>query len=252
MNDSAQSLEHALRALGLHVMARDLAAVIAQAERENWGYRRCLQHLAERELSERLNRKVEGLLKRADIPVEFTLERLDPAKIAEKPRRLLPTLLTGDFVRRGDNLLCFGLPGRGKSHYCGAIGRELIRQHQMKVLFIPTYKLVSQLLVAKRDHELPQVLEKFGKFDWVILDDIGYVQHTADEMEVLFTFLAERHMQRRSAAVTSNLVFSQWDQIFKNPMTAMAAIDRLVHRSVICEFVRDKGIREEEAQSRNQ
>ncbi len=69
----------------------------------------------------------------------------------------------------------------------------------------------------------------------LILDDIGYVQQSREEMEVLFTLLAERY-ERRSLLISSNLMFSQWDQIFKDPMTTMAAIDRLVHHSIILEF----------------
>ncbi len=251
MNDT-ESLDLVLRALGLHVMQREAAAAVVQAERENWGYQRFLQHLTEREAAERLSRKVTGLLKRAEIPREFTLAGMDQAKIPEKPRRLLPTLLSGDFVRRGDNLLCFGLPGRGKSFYCGALARELIHQHQMKVWFVPAYKLVSQLLAAKNDHELPQLLERLGKFDAIYLDDIGYVQHSADEMEVLFTFLAERHQQQKTLMLTSNLVFSEWDRVFKSPMTAMAAVDRLVHRASILEFSREKSHREEAAEQRQE
>ena len=68
-----------------------------------------------------------------------------------------------------------------------------------------------------------------------MLDDLGYVQQTREEMEVLFTFFAERY-ERRSVLISSNLVFSKWEQIFRDPMTAMAAIDRLVHHSVILEF----------------
>ncbi len=66
-------------------------------------------------------------------------------------------------------------------------------------------------------------------------DDIGYVQQSPEEMEVLFHFLAERY-EKKTVVITSNLVFSQWDQIFKTPMTTMAAIDRLVHHATILEF----------------
>ncbi|HHE72919.1 MAG TPA: hypothetical protein ENL34_11635 [Chloroflexi bacterium] len=85
----------------------------------------------------------------------------------------------------------------------------------------------------------------------VILDDLGYVQQSREEMEVLFTFLAERY-ERRSVVITSNLVFSEWDQIFKDPLTTAAAIDRVVHHSLIIEFGRDmKSVRAEEAARRN-
>ena len=92
-----------------------------------------------------------------------------------------------------------------------------------------------QLLAAKRDLRLENELKKLDRYDVLILDDIGYVQQSREEMEVLFTLLAERY-ERRSLLISSNLVFSQWDQIFKDPMTTMAAIDRLVHHSIILEF----------------
>ena len=71
--------------------------------------------------------------------------------------------------------------------------------------------------------------------DVVVIDDIGYVQQDREEMEVLFTFLAERY-ERKSVMISSNLVFSEWDRIFKDPMTTAAAIDRLVHHAVILEL----------------
>jgi DNA replication protein DnaC len=167
-----------------------------------------------------------------------TLAQVNEERLPEKVRRQLPTLLTGEFIRRGDNLLCFGLPGRGKTLFVAALGHELITQHQIKVLFTPTFKLVTQLLAAKRDLKLPSALAKLERYEVVILDDLGYVQQSREEMEVLFTFLAERY-EKRSVIITSNLVFSQWDQIFKDPMTTMAAIDRLVHHATILEFTGD-------------
>jgi DNA replication protein DnaC len=103
------------------------------------------------------------------------------------------------------------------------------------VLFSPTFRLVQELLAARRDLKLPGALRKLDLFDVVVLDDIGYVQQAPEEVEVPFTLMAERY-ERRSMLITSNLVFSQWDQIFKNPMTTAAAIDRLVHHSTILEF----------------
>jgi len=103
------------------------------------------------------------------------------------------------------------------------------------LLFIPTFKLVQKLLLAKKALKLEGLLKKLDRYAVVALDDIGYVQQDREEMEVLFTFLAERY-ERRSVMITSNLVFSKWDQIFKDPMTTMAAIDRLVHHSTILEF----------------
>jgi DNA replication protein DnaC len=147
---------------------------------------------------------------------------------------MLPTLCEGGFVERGDNLLAFGLPGRGKTHLVCAIGHELI-QRGYRVRFTATFALVQRLLAAKRDLRLDKELASLDGYDAIILDDIGYVQQSRDEMEVLFTFLAERY-ERRTVIITSNVVFSEWDRIFKDPMTTAAAIDRLVHHSVILEM----------------
>src|SRR6185295_18657819 len=160
---------------------------------------------------------------------------LEEALLGPKIRRLLPTLLEGGFVERGENILAFGLPGRGQTHFVAALGRELILRQRYEVLFSPTFKLVQQLLTAKKELRLEEELKELDRFEVVILDDIGYVQQDRQEMEVLFTFLAERY-ERRSVMITTNLVFSKWDQIFKDPMTTMAAIDRLVHHATILEF----------------
>jgi DNA replication protein DnaC len=116
------------------------------------------------------------------------------------------------------------------------------------VLFIPTFRIVQDLLAAKRDLSLPKALRKPDAFELLILDDIGYVQQNADEIEVLFTLLAERY-ERRSVLVTSNLAFSEWDRIFKNPMTTAAAIDRFVHHCFIVDF-NGKSVRAEAAKAK--
>jgi DNA replication protein DnaC len=235
---STATLPILLRTLYLPTIAREHEKAIGRAEAENWGYHRFLQYLCEAEANDRLQRKIERQLKDATLPKAKTLEALDQKRLPDKIRRQIPTLLEADFVRRGDNLLCFGLAGRGKTHFAAALGHEWIRRHQLNVLFTPAYKLVNQLLAAKRDLRLPQTISRLQRFDAVIIDDIGYVQHSREEMEVLFQFLAERY-ESKSVVITSNLVFSQWDQIFKDPMTTMAAVDRLVHHATILEFTGD-------------
>jgi len=166
-------------------------------------------------------------------------------------RRQLPHLCEGDFIDRAENILIFGLPGTGKTHLDAALGFEWI-QCSYNVLFISTFKLVHGLLRAKQDYELESELRRLDCFQVVILHDLGYVQQSREEMEVLFTFLAERY-ERRSVVtlVTWNLIFSEWDQIFKDPLTTAAAIDRVVHHSLIVEFGRDiKSYRAEEAARR--
>ena len=162
-------------------------------------------------------------------------QAFDQRRLPLRIRRQIPQLCEGEFIDRGENILIFGLPGTGKTHLAAALGYEWV-QRSYSVLFIPTFKLVGSLLRAKRDYELERELRRLDRFQVVILDDLGYVQQSREEMEVLFTFLAERY-ERRSVVITSNLVFSEWGQIFKDPLTTAAAIDRVVHHSLIIEFV---------------
>ena len=232
---SADALGLLLKAFRLPTMAGMYERAVQQAEQQGWCYRQFLQHLCEAEAQDRAERKLERLLKQAGLPAGKTLGNLEEAKLPAKVRRALPSLLDGGFVNRAENVIALGLPGRGKSHFLAELGRELILRHKYAVLFTPTFKLVQQLLTAKRALKLEPLLRQLDGFDAIILDDLGYVQQDREEMEVLFTFLAERY-ERRSVLVSSNLVFSKWDQIFKDPMTTMAAIDRLVHHALILEF----------------
>ena len=229
------TVEMLLRGFHLPTMSALYEPTMRRAEEEGWSHRRVLEHLCQSEATDREQRRIARLLGESGLPEGKTLGNLDEALLPQKIRRQLPALLEGGFVGRSTNVLAFGLPGRGKTHFLAALGRELILRHGMRVLFRSTFKLVGQLLAAKRDLGLEAELKRLDRFDVVILDDIGYVQQNREEMEVLFTFLAERY-ERRSVMVSSNLVFSQWDQIFKDKMTTMAAIDRLVHHAIILEF----------------
>lgn len=228
------SLDLMLRSLKLPSFVAHHVSLCARAEREEWGFEQVLRALAETELEERRQRRIARHAKQAQLPADKTLAGLNSKRLPVAARRVLPSLCEGGFVERGENVLAFGLPGRGKTHVCCAIGHELI-QRGYRVLFVPAFRLVQGLLIAKRDLELDRELRRLDGFDVVMIDDIGYVQQDREEMEVLFTFLAERY-ERKSVMISSNLVFSEWDRIFKDPMTTAAAIDRLVHHAVILEL----------------
>jgi DNA replication protein DnaC len=240
----SESLSLLLRSLRLPTMERMAEEFAGRAEKEAWSYGQYLHALAALEVQERRHRRIERHLRESDLLPGKTLSTLERSKLPAKVQRALPSLCEGAFLERGDNVLAFGLPGRGKTHVVCAIGHELV-QRGHRVLFTPTYALVQRLLAAKRDLRLERELAALDAIDAVILDDIGYVQQSREEMEVLFTFFAERY-ERRSVIITSNLVFSEWDRIFKDPMTTAAAIDRLVHHSTVLEL-NGESVRAEEA-----
>lgn len=232
--ETRRKLDEMIRELRLSGVGNCRVETARRAEKEGWSFERFLHHVLDVELEQRRQRRLERVFKAAKLPPGKTLATLDQERLPVKVRRQLPALIEGGFVDRGENLLAFGLPGRGKTHLVCALGAELI-QNGYTVHFTPAFALVQRLLVARDTYGLEKELHRLDAFDALIIDDIGYIQQDRDETEVLFTLLAERY-ERRTVMLTSNLVFSQWDRIFKDPMTTAAAIDRVIHHCVILEL----------------
>jgi DNA replication protein DnaC len=205
-----------------------------RAEKETLSYEQYLLELTERECEARDRNRVAKLLKESSLPHEKTIANFDQKRLPVKVGRQLKVLLDGSFLDRKENLLLFGNPGAGKSHLLCALAHELIAQGR-RMKYTSCAMLVQDLLAAKRDLRLSKEIKKLARYDGLIIDEMGYVQQSREEMEVLFTLLAERY-ERGSVMLTSNLPFSKWEEIFKDPMTTAAAIDRLVHHSIILEL----------------
>ena len=232
--DGISELGRCLQELHLPAMRAQYAAVARQAAAETWGYPDYLRELAQRECQQRRQHRIERLLKGSKLPLEKSWPALDLKRLPVKVAQQLRGLVSGDFLDQRANVLVFGPPGSGKTHAVCAVAQELVRAGR-RVLFTSCALLVQDLLVAKRDLALKAVLKRLGQYEALLIDDLGYVQQSREEMEVLFTLLAERY-ERGSVMLTSNLPFSGWEAIFKDPMTTAAAIDRLVHHSVIVEL----------------
>ena len=238
-------LQTLLTQLNLGTMADVFADVALRAVKEGLSHEAYLYELARLETEQRTQRRTARLVRASGLPVEKTFRTLALSRLSPSLQLQLERLKSASFLETATNIIAIGKPGVGKSHCLAAVGYAVI-EAGYPVLWTPTSTLVQRLLAAKRDLRLPQELAKLDKFACVILDDIGYVQHDRDEMEVLFTFLAERY-ERKSVMITTNLVFSEWERIFKNPMTTMAAIDRLVHHSVILDMMSVDSYRAKEA-----
>jgi DNA replication protein DnaC len=221
-----------LTKFGLTTAAGELVSRFVEADQQS--ALPLLLEMFELEAHERHERRIGRLRRASKLPPGKTFDTLDEGRLPAALVRKLHELAEGDFLDEATNVLAFGLPGVGKSHALCAVGHALVERGD-SVLFVPTYTLVQELLVAKRDLALPRALRKLDHFAVLLLDDLGYIQQSPEEAEVLFTLLAERY-ERRSVILTSNLVFGQWERIFRDQMATAAAIDRLVHHAVILEF----------------
>jgi DNA replication protein DnaC len=245
MADRQTELQQMLRSLKLPAITSLYADLALKAAKANLTHEAFLYELLRAECLQRDEHRVARLQRLSGLPPDKTFASLQLERFPPLIRQQLERLRDGAFLEEAINVVAAGKPGVGKSHALAAIGHELVVQgHQ--VLWTPTAKLVQELLAAKRDLRLPHLLAKLDRYECVFLDDIGYVQHDRDEMEVLFTFLAERY-ERRSVGISTNLTFSEWERIFKNPMTTLAAIDRVVHHSVILDLMGMDSFRAREA-----
>jgi DNA replication protein DnaC len=227
-------LTEQFRELRLPMFREHFAPLAERAAQESLGHTEYLSELTDLECQARRESRIARLFSQSRLPSSKTWHNFDWTRLPLAVSRQMESLRDGSFLDRRENLLVFGKPGSGKSHCLCALGEQLV-QRGRSVLFTTSCLLVQQLLVAKRDLRLAKVIKQLATFDGLIIDDLGYVQQSREEMEVLFTLLAERY-ERGSVMLTSNLPFSKWEQIFKDAMTTAAAIDRLVHHSVILEL----------------
>ena len=204
------------------------------ARRNGLSFEQYLLEVFEREMEARRQNRIERYLHESGLPLEKTMASFDRSRLPQKVEAHINLLTEGAFLDRAENVLAFGNPGSGKTHLLCAIAIELIHRGR-RILFTSCSVLVEGLLAAKKDLKLAPALKRLSRYDAIVIDDIGYVQQSREEMEVLFTFMANRY-EKASIMVTSNLPFSKWEQIFKDPMTTAAAIDRVVHHSIILEL----------------
>jgi len=230
----SEELEKRLKELFLAKILKTYSAMADEARKETASYEEFLLSILRQECESRRQKRIARYLKESRLPLEKTLNAFEMKRLPGKALHQVKALLDGEFIDRHENLLVFGAPGSGKTHLVSGIGQELIKKDK-RIYFTSCAMLLQDLLRAKKELKLGKLLKKFGGFDGIIIDDIGYVQEAKEEMEVLFTFLAERY-ERGSVMITSNLPFSKWDNIFKDQMMTAAAIDRIVHHSVILEL----------------
>lgn len=146
-------------------------------------------------------------------------------------------LKQAEFLSRQENLILYGRNGSGKSHMATAIGVEACMQGK-KVRFYKTAALVNELVAAKANGSLVQLLKKLSKLDLLICDEWGYIPFDAEGSQLLFQVIADCY-EKRSLIITTNIEFSKWNGIFYDDQLTAALIDRLVHHSHLLVFGRD-------------
>ena len=221
--------------LRLPTIKRLAGALCTQSDTEGWPAHRLLESLLEHEINERELRRIDRHRTESNLSPDKRLSSFDFTAVPSVSKAQVMALAEGtEWIDRGANVLLFGPPGVGKSHLVSALGHALIDAGR-RVLATRCSDLVQRLQAARRDLRLPQELAKLDRFDLLILDDLSYVRRDHAETSVLFELISERY-ERKSLAITANTPFSQWGEVFVEPAMTLAAVDRLVHHSIILEM----------------
>lgn len=245
---STEHLRGLLKNLCLTFFAEHHQDFAERAEHDGINHIDYLTLLVQGEMERRYHQRIERLLKRAKLPRDKRLIDFDTTRVAGISPSLISRLAEGEFIDRCENILIFGNPGSGKSHLSIAMTREWCLRGR-KAFYTSACSLTQMLLRAKKGLQLDQAIKELDRFEVLVIDDISYLPCERSETDVLFALLAARYEQR-SLVITSNLVFSQWQQIFKDEMTTAAAIDRLVHHACVLELNVAESYRTEQAKKR--
>lgn len=231
----AARLTLALNDLRLPAIKTIWPDIAARADKEGWPAARFLAALAEHEIAERANRRIQRHLDEARLPPGKTLDGFEFEAVPMVSKAQIMALAAGDsWLEKGANLLLFGPPGTGKSHLAAGLGLALV-ENGWRVLFARTTDLVQKLQSARRDLQLESAIAKLDKYHLLVLDDIAYVAKDQAETSVLFELISARY-ERRSMLITANQPFGEWGRIFPDQAMTLAAVDRLVHHATILEM----------------
>ena len=224
-------LRENLKALKLSTMARSMEIHLRQAKDSGIGYDEFLLELTGIELQARSENRLTRRIRDAKFPLLKPVETFDLDEAPDLDRRLFRDLCGCDYIKEHKNVIFLGRTGAGKTHMSTALGIEACKANY-RTRFISCYGLVNELTEAREEKDLSRLIQRYSRYDLLILDELGYIPFTKEGSELLFQVLAERH-ERGSVMITTNLGFADWTQVFGDPVITAALLDRLTHRAHI-------------------
>ncbi len=224
-------LRENLKSLTLSTMARGLESRLRQAKESGAGYDEFLLDLTTDELQARAENRLNRRVREAKFPLLKTLEEFDFNAVDGLDIRLIRDLSGCDYIKERRNIIFLGRSGTGKTHLATALGVDACRNNY-RTRFISGYALVNELIEAREDRDLQRLIQRYARYDLLVLDELGYIPFSKEGAELLFQVLAERQ-EKGSVIITTNLGFADWTQVFGDPVMTAALLDRLTHRAHI-------------------
>jgi DNA replication protein DnaC len=219
--------------LRLPSVGAEFSSLADRCGKQNLTYQRYLNLLLSTEVEDRERHVVDRRLREARLPRMKILEEFDFAKSPQIKATQIRELAEGKYLERSEPIILIGECGTGKTHVATGLCVAACRQKK-RVRFVTAAALVNELVEARHQNQLSRALQKWGRYELIALDEVGYVPMAEIGAEMLFQVVSER-AEKAAIIMTTNLPFSEWTQVFTNARLCQALLDRLTDRAHIIE-----------------
>jgi DNA replication protein DnaC len=227
------SIKQFCRRLHMPTVGLQCVRLAEQAIKEKRSHLAFLEALLEAEVEEREKNVVARRMKDAHFPKVKTLDEFDFETASHLPAARLRKLAEGDYIIRTEPVIFLGDTGTGKTHLATALAVAACQQRR-RVRFTSAAELVNELIEAREKNEVSRTVNRWMRYELIVLDEMCYVAMPEAAAELLFQVIAKR-AERAAVIVTTNLPFSEWTTMVPNARLCKAMVDRLTDQAHIIE-----------------